>query len=408
MHGSQAVKGTTLVLLTALAACSVGAREAGTIPAGGAPATVVRGARGGALGPVLTTSDGGQIFNFDINQHGNDGVLASSVGATRISVQTFDQRTGKITKMLGVRAGRRARAEDDYVVDGIFAGDVALVDYQRAGIPGQTPAHDIYQVMNPTAGGKFTGPWKPPLKLFNVLQNAVNQDTTTSVVFGYQRVGSDPTKLIVSNVGANTFSKVIALDQQQFFLSMSPQLAQDTVKNLAIMATSPSAGAAGGPPPLIVSIDLGSGKVKEFSGVDCPGLERCGYANGIGYDSQTGRACTTTELDGGIEFYDVAKQTGAHEFMPGNAGQLGAGGYVINDPMHQLFLIAQPFTSTGPSGTSSIQVYREDGTFEESIDGLNFTNAPFLVFQPKIAINPRKRIGWVNGPNVSQLQQFSY
>src|SRR5277367_3519774 len=50
------------------------------------------------LGKVLTTKDGGQIFGFDIDQNGDDGVLASAVvGGTAVSVETFDQDTGKIT-----------------------------------------------------------------------------------------------------------------------------------------------------------------------------------------------------------------------------------------------------------------------------------------------------------------------
>ncbi|HEY1654676.1 MAG TPA: hypothetical protein VGF86_06160 [Candidatus Tumulicola sp.] len=391
--------------MTVLAACG-GARDGGAIPAS-APMSVVRNAHSGAPGPILTTSDGGQIFDFDIDQHGNDGILTSN-SSSRISVQTFDQRTGAITKTFGVHTGTGPRNGDGYVANGIFAGDVALVDYQKAGIPGQTPAHDTYRVIDPAANGKFTGKWKPSAKLFNVLQHAVNQGTTTSVLFGYQRLGSDPTELIVSDIANGMGTKAIALDQQSFFLSDNPQLAQDTVHNRAIMATSPSAGAAGGPPPVIVIIDLMSGKASQFSGVSCPGIEGCGYANGIGYDSKTGRACTTTELDGGAEFYDVAKQTGIRVPLPNDAGQVGAGSYVASDSVHQLFLIAQEFSSTGPPSTSSIQVYREDGTFVESIDGLNFTHAGFDVIPTRIALNPRKRIGWVNAANFNQLQQFSY
>src|SRR5579863_2275728 len=58
----------------------------------------------GSLGPVLSTSDGGQIFGFDIDQNGKDGVLASA-SYTDISVQTFDETTGKITKTFGVKTG---------------------------------------------------------------------------------------------------------------------------------------------------------------------------------------------------------------------------------------------------------------------------------------------------------------
>jgi hypothetical protein len=359
----------------------------------------------GRLGPILTTSDGGQIFGFDIDQNGNDGVLASASG-TDISVQTFDETTGKITKTFGKKTGKPVQQGDDYVADGILNGDVALIDFQRASPIGH-PAKDMYQVMNPVTAGKFTGKWNPSIKLFNVLQWAVNQSTPTSVFYGYERIGSDTPKLVVSDVGKNQVSNVIALDSNKYSLADGPQLAEDTVNDLAVMATSPSAGAAGGPPPIVATVNLKTKKVIEFGGVNCPGSVGCGFANGIAYDSATGIACTTTELDGGVEFYNVAKQTGVHELMPNGGGQFFAGTYVISDPANQLFLIAQPFSSSSQSG-SSVQVYSESGSLVESINGFNFTDAGGLVIPIRIAINPSKRIGWVDGPNVNQLQEFSY
>ncbi|MBV8372295.1 MAG: hypothetical protein JOY69_03465, partial [Candidatus Eremiobacteraeota bacterium] len=382
-----------------LAACTGG--NPSVVPPSGSAAQTARGIsahHAAGLGPVLSTSDGGQIFGFDIDQNGNDGVLASATSA-RISVQTFNQITGKIVKNVGVIGGKKVQNGNDYVANGIFAGDVALIDYQKAGIPGQTPTKDIYKVMNPVTGNAFTSKWTPPGADVNVIQNAVNQSTATSVVLGYRRAGSDPTVLVVSDVATNTFSKVIALDPNEFGLFTGPQLAQDTVGNRAVMASSPDGGAAGGPPPVIATIDLSSGKLSKFSGVNCPGSVGCGYANGIAYDSKTGVACTDTELDGGIEFYDVAKKTGTHEFLPNGGGQIHAGAYVINDPVHQLFLVAQPFSSTSQSG-SSIQVYEENGTPLESINGFNFTDAGDLAIPVRIAINPSTRTGWVNGPQV--------
>jgi hypothetical protein len=387
--------------LLALCAC------AGTTPpAGGVtPATHFTAVRdGGSLGPVLTTSDGGQIFGFDIDSNGNDGVLASAGG--QISVQTFNETTGKITRTLGAITGKKVAKGDDYVADGIFAGDIGLVDFQKAGIPGQTPTKDMYHLLNPVTRNRLNGKWTPPLKLFNVLEWAPNQSTDTSVVFGYQREGSDPLDLIVSDVGKNTFGKVIGLGETDFALGTQPQLAEDTVNNLAVMATSPSFGAAGGPPPVIFSIDLKSGKISHFSGVNCPGSVGCGYANGIGYDSSTGVACTTTELDGGVEFYNVAKQTGIRVQLPGNAGQLEAGAFVANDAVNGLFLIAQPVSSTSSTG-SSIQIYNESGTLEESINGFSFSDASSVI-PVRISINPTSRTGWVNGPQADQLQEFSY
>ncbi len=171
------------------------------------------------------------------------------------------------------------------------------------------------------------------------------------------------------------------------------------------MATSPSFGAAGGPPPVIWTIDLKSGKKNHFSGVSCDdGSLGCGYANGIGYDSSTGIACTTTELDAGVEFYNVAKRTGTRVQLPNNAQQPSAGVFVANDAVHGLFLVAQPVSSTAPG--SSIQVYNESGTLEESINGFSFDAS--TVIPVRISINPTSRTGWVNGPQVDQLQEFSY
>ncbi len=135
----------------------------------------------------------------------------------------------------------------------------------------------------------------------------------------------------------------------------------------------------------------------------CPGLAGCGDANGIAYDSKTGIACTTTEIDGGVEFYDIAKKSGVNETLP-NGGEYYAGSFVANDATHHLFLIEQPHSSTGPG--SSVQVYDESGTFVESINGFSFGGSSVL--QQRIAIDPSPRTGWVNGPNADQLQEFSY
>jgi len=392
---------SSCLVLLALCAC------AGTSNPGGGvtPATSLTHFTGirdsGSLGPVLTTSDHGQIFGFDINSNGSDGFLASALTG-EVSVQTFNETTGKITKTIGSISG----TQDDYVADGIFAGDVGLVDFQKAGVLGKTPVKDIYHLLNPVTKNRLIGKWVPPLKLFNVLEWAPNQSTSTSVVYGYQREGSVPSELIVSDVGKNTLGKVISLSSTDFSQGTQPQLAEDTVNNLAVMATSPSFGAAGGPPPVIWTINLKSGKKTHFSGVNCPGSVGCGYANGIGYDSSTGIACTTTELDAGVEFYNVAKQTGTRVQLPNNASQLSAGAFVANDAVNGLFLIAQPVSSTSGSG-SSIQVYNESGTLEESINGFNFSDAS-TVIPVRISINPTSRIGWVNGPQVDQLQEFSY
>ena len=106
-----------LAIALSFSACSQGAgAPAGpTLPAGsafaaGAGRMAVPGTSG--LGEILTTKDGGQIFGFDVNQNGTDGVLASAAGTSqpgvfKVSVETFDQNTGKITKSFAGSTGKR-------------------------------------------------------------------------------------------------------------------------------------------------------------------------------------------------------------------------------------------------------------------------------------------------------------
>src|SRR5580658_5406558 len=153
---------SSCLVLLALCACA-----GTTTPAGGVtPATHLAAVSdGGSLGPVLTTSDGGQIFGFDINSNGNDGFVASAQTG-EVSVETFNETTGKITKTLGVVKGKKVVNGDDYVADGIFAGDVGLVDFQKAGIIGKTPTKDMYHLLNPVTKNTLNGRWISPVKLF--------------------------------------------------------------------------------------------------------------------------------------------------------------------------------------------------------------------------------------------------
>ncbi len=194
------------------------------------------------LGAVLT-SDGGQIFGFDINQSGDDGVLA-----TARNVETFDQNTGKVIRSFGKYLG----SESDYVANGIAGGDVALIEAEK--VPqGQLYPRRYYKVINPVAGAnKFTGKWTPPLKQLIARQMVADQNSQTSLLFALTslKTGEAP-KLIVSNVAANTFSNVISLDPDLLCLCDGPQLGLYAAGgNKAVFALSPDGGAVGGEAPL--------------------------------------------------------------------------------------------------------------------------------------------------------------
>jgi hypothetical protein len=130
--------------------------------------------------------------------------------------------------------------------------------------------------------------------------------------------------------------------------------------------------------------------------------------NGLAVDPVTNTACTTTEIDFSVEFYNLTTETGFAQPLPNAPNQFYSGADVQFDPVNRLFLVAQPNSSTTFSG-SSIHVYDVAGNLVESIDGLNFSNA-FNVIPAHIAFNPATRTGFVDGPDegVTQLQSFSY
>ena len=95
--------------------------------------------------------------------------------------------------------------------------------------------------------------------------------------------------------------------------------------------------------------------------------------------------------------------------LPGSQGlQQFSGADVEFDSVHKLFLIAQPDSSSAPSG-SSIYVYDIHGNLQETINGFSFSNT-FNVVPTHIALHPSLRSGYVDGPNsgVTEIEAFTY
>jgi len=348
------------------------------------------------VGKVLHTADGGQVFGFDVDQNGTDGLLASSQDIPRgvlASVQTFDQVSATITKTVIT-----TRSEDDFVTFGIAAGDVGLVEREHVV---DNRVRRTWHLLNPVTGGAFTALWTPPhANDFLMQQLAENQATQTAAVFGIDFTGHP--RVFSSNIAANTFGPVFRIDPNQFSLGDGPQLAEDTVHNRAVIATSPDGGTVGGAVPVIAMIDLATGAVTEFNGVSIPPFFS-GFVNGFAVDSATGMACTSTELDADVEFYNLADGSGIAVGLPGaNGSQFNSGEAVVNDPIHKLFLVVQPNGNVAP-GPSVIDVFNERGRLIKSITGLQTWSVT-----PGLAIDPTTRMGFVMGPTPDALTQFTY
>jgi len=352
------------------------------------------------LGKVLTTKDGGQIFGFDINQTGDDGLLA-----TASSVEIFDQDTGKITKSLG----HLVNQDSDYVAYGIAGGDVGLIDHEV--VPdGQLFPKRHYMVLNPVSGKKITGKWTPPLHRIIMQQMSADQSSSVTSLFALTSLkqGEAPI-LLVADIATNTFSNIINLDPNLFGLCNGPHLAQYTAANLAYIAASPDCGAVFGQAPVNGLYDLSSGKFTQFDGYN-NGFYHAGSVNGAAVDPNTGVAATTTELNSQVEFYDLKKKKGitfAQLPCTTDTDQTNSGTTITNDPVNNLFLVTDPFYCDGSEG-GAIVVYDEKGDQIEAITG--FVPPKDAVINPPPRINPSKRMGWVFGGPAgwSQLQQFFY
>lgn len=78
----------------------------------------------------VNTAMGGFILGYDIDQNGTEGLLAESLnqpgGNFNVALETFDQKTGKILKIVS----QQTNTHNDFVTLGIFGNSVGLVEFE--------------------------------------------------------------------------------------------------------------------------------------------------------------------------------------------------------------------------------------------------------------------------------------
>lgn len=381
-----------LAVSLTLAAC--GGNGSTLAPSSPSLANPIPAKKAVGLGYVVTAKGGYQIDGFGVDLKGSDGVLSTGAG-----LETFDQDSGAIIKAF---PGKIPKRTSFGMAGGVTTGGVALVT--RWVVPkGTIYAKRFYDVANPITANQFTGAWKSPIKDFQVEQTGPNQTAPLTAIYGIEIKNQDNPDLIISNIANNTISKVFPLSSE-FALGHQPQLAQDTALNEAVFALSPDGGAAGGEPPVNILINMKTGKSKQFGGFN-NGYEHAGDVNGLAVDSATGVAATTTQLNAQVEFYNIATQSGIVAVQlpcTGSSDEGNSGRGIASDSIHGLFLVTEPSYCYGSSG-SAIVVYDEKGNLVETLTGFNFAIA-----EPAPVINPTKRMGWVLGPKLNMLQEFTY
>ena len=352
------------------------------------------------LGKVLSSAHGGQIFGFDIDQHGTDGLIDDAVsgsdGSLDSCVETFDINTAKVTKV--VKKLVSSTGNQELVVQGIGTNDIGLVDEERVSFNnGHVTRDDIFYLLNPVSGEKINGKWTLPDNKHSLFEQLVpNQATTEQVVVAYREGANAVPWLYVTDLATNKISNSIELTSFEDDFLM--QVAQDTTTHEAVTYIN---SYPGGPPPVNVVINLQTKKMRQFNGFN-NGFYGAGMIDGLAIDSATGILCTTTNLNSQVEFYKLSDESGVWAQLPGttDTDETNSGAAVANDPLHHLFLVMQPFSSTG--GTSTVYVYDEKANLKETINGFSFPDGSNLV------INPTLRMGYTSGPSVNQLQQFFY
>lgn len=348
---------------------------------------------------IVHSQFGGQIFGFDIDQQGIEGVLSEAQtlndGSVLTAIETFNQLTGEIIQVVK----QTTSDADDYVTLGVVGQHVGLVEFEHE----VSFLHVVrtFTVLDPLSLNRLNGRWDPPIDQHHIIESVSrNQGLSLAAVYAYDNSENFRPQVFETDVATNTFGPLITMTDGSFQTGLVPKVAYNPATNKGLLGIQTLGNPFVG--PTFALVDLQSGQTTIFRGV---GL---GDVNGLAIDPATNIACSTTEIDFGVQFYDLATLTGFSEPLPGANSQFNNGADVAVDSLHGLFLVAQPNSSTEP-GTSSIYVYDEQGNLVESLNGFHFSNT-FNVIRMHIALHPSLRFGYVDGPDdgVSEIQSFAY
>ena len=127
---------------------------------------------------------GGQIFGFDVDHNGNEGLLSEAMpmggGTYLIATETFDQTTGGITAVVEMETG----TADNFVTLGVFGSHIGLRERQH--VEAGFVVQRIYNILNPLSGHRFTGAWTPPVNDKTQHFEDVEEIKTSPVLSGWR------------------------------------------------------------------------------------------------------------------------------------------------------------------------------------------------------------------------------
>jgi hypothetical protein len=356
----------------------------------------------GPVDIIVRGKFGGNIFGFEVDPNGTEGLLCEAVGnpdgTVTAAVETFSQATGKI-----IRVVSKSNSQDDFIA-WTAAGSIGL--YEREHVKGIFNIQRTFHIIDPLAGDKVNGRWTPPItskQIVNQVKPSLDGSPKVAVYALSVSTSVNPV-VFTSDISNNSFGSAFEITDLNFITEAPPIIGFDPVGNQVILGhDKPSPFIE---PPLIGFLDLATGSFEVENGL---GL---GVINGVAVDTEDRILCTDTSFDSAVQFYDLNDfiGSGISVLLPGADPQTStaSGGDIEFDPINKLFLVAQEFAEGKLNNDSAIQVYDLAGNLVETIDGLNFQGG-FNVFPIHITLNPSHRTGFVNGPDLTTaIQSFSY
>ena len=349
---------------------------------------------------VVHPKFGGTILGFDVDQNGSEGLLSefNTVGNNcPWATETFDRVTGKILKV--VSQGKGINCDSAEVASGVVGTSIGLVEYEHSAGIGD-PLHTTFKTINPLEQNQISGTWTPPFDKNAYIGEVSRNQGTPINAFQVYDVKTELTYIFGSDVAKNTFGPVMQIPYPIY-----AYIGLNTKTNDAVLAGATSSYGSSE----ITLANLTTGKIKSFD-MDLGS----GEIMGIAVDSEDDIAVVATFVDASVSFYDLKNQTGFSEVLPGipqNCDDACTAADVEYDPIHKLFLVAQPLSSQGNPNISTIYVYNRKGTLLETLNGFQFTGARFDLFPPHISLHPSDRSGFVdltNSLGVGAIQSFTY
>jgi hypothetical protein len=340
------------------------------------------------IGPgnvIVHPQFGGAILGFGIDPAGTEGLLSEYTdlqnGGVMTATETFDLKTGKIVKVISQQSGNVAA----FKTWGVFGNHIGLSQKTIKNKPD-------YLTLRPLSANKFTGLWTPPFLPGYLLSSLSSYEEGAEVaVMTYENGGNLQLSVFSSNLAKNKFGPQVAINDPTFCICDSPVMDYDIKTNEAVLASSNSTF------PTIATANLTTGVVTEFAGLGF------GFVASISVDPETGIAATTSISDAGVEFYDLAKQTGIEVTLPCSLGEEQFSGNTVQiDPVNQVFLVQQIFNACDKG--ARLYVYDENGNVLETLTGFQTLPIP-----TPIALHPADRSGFMFQTRLATtLQSFTY